>query len=85
MDLLSKLPGMADDKLSTLCLNATRLERVGSKAQQEEAAALLPAIRTELEDRKAAKLAAKRDAKPVTAKKPAVKRRARGKVGERSA
>lgn len=80
MEMVDKLPGMADDKLSTLFSNAERLERAGSKSQREAATALLPAIRTELENRKTAKLAARREARPVAAKKPAAKRKARGKA-----
>jgi len=83
MELVDKLPGMADDSLTTLCANAERLERIGSKAQKEAAAALLPAIRSELETRKQAKLAARRTAKAPAGKPATTKRRARGKAAER--
>ena len=56
MDVLGKLPTMADDALSNLRSNAERLERVGSPAQRASAAGLLPAIMAELSGRREAKL-----------------------------
>jgi hypothetical protein len=73
MDLVTKLPAMEDAALATLHENATRLEQSGNKAQQSAAAALLPALETELANRRAAKLAASR-AKRAAAK-PVAKRR----------
>lgn len=54
--LLEKIPAMADDALANLLANAERLEKEGSKAQRTAAVDLLPAIRAELDTRRAAKL-----------------------------
>ena len=58
MDLIAKLPAMEDAALAVLHDNAERLEQSGTKAQKSAAAALLPALETELANRRAAKLAA---------------------------
>jgi hypothetical protein len=58
MDLIAKLPGMEDAALTVLHNNAERLEQSGTKTQKSAAAALLPALETELANRRAAKLAA---------------------------
>ncbi len=58
MDLVAKLPSMEDAALAVLRENAERLEQSGTKAQKSAAAALLPALETELANRRAAKLAA---------------------------
>jgi hypothetical protein len=58
MDLVAKLPFMEDAALAVLHENAERLEQSGTKAQKSAAAALLPALETELANRRAAKLAA---------------------------
>lgn len=81
MDLIAKLPDMADDGLANLRENAERLQKTGTSAQRSAAADLLPAIDAELENRQEAKRArlraaaeARRAAKPATtskAKKPA--------------
>jgi hypothetical protein len=47
---------MADDALANLLANAERLEKEGSKAQRTAAVDLLPAIKAEVEARRAAKL-----------------------------
>lgn len=80
MDLVTKLPAMADSALATLYENAERLEQSGTKAQRNAASALLPAIRTELENRRAAKLAAaKANREAAQAKRAAAKRAAKPK------
>lgn len=56
MDVIEKLPTMADDALGNLRVNAERLERVGSPAQRASAATLLPAIKVEISARRDAKL-----------------------------
>jgi hypothetical protein len=58
MDLVAKLPSMEDAALAVLHENAERLEQSGTKAQRSAAAALLPALETELANRHAARLAA---------------------------
>ena len=58
MDFIAKLPAMEDAALAALHNNAERLEQSGRKAQKSAAAALLPALETELANRRAAKLAA---------------------------
>jgi hypothetical protein len=58
MDLVAKLPSMEDAALAVLHENAERLEQSGTKAQKSAAAALLPALETELANRRAARLAA---------------------------
>ena len=47
MDLIGKLPGMADDDLGTLLSNAERLVQTGTPKQQQAAHAMLPAIQAE--------------------------------------
>lgn len=80
MDLAAKLPSMEDTALTVLHQNAARLEQSGTKAQRSAAAALLPAIKTELEARRAAKLAAMKAAREAAqAKRTAAKRAARPK------
>ncbi|MDR3514519.1 MAG: hypothetical protein P4M00_01800 [Azospirillaceae bacterium] len=57
MDLLAKVPEMADDALTNLCANAKRLVQAGTARQQLAAQALLPAITAEMalrRDRKTA-------------------------------
>jgi len=58
MDLVAKLPAMEDAALAVLHENAQRLEQSGTKTQKNAAAALLPAIESELASRRAAKLEA---------------------------
>lgn len=74
MDVLEKLPTMADDALGNLRANAERLEKSGSPAQRASAASLLPAIQGEITARRDAKLErqaqARRDApKPAAGAK----------------
>jgi hypothetical protein len=56
VDMIAKLPGMADAALASLRANAERLGRTGTKAQKSAAAALMPAIDAEIDARRAAKL-----------------------------
>jgi len=58
MDLVAKLPSLDDGALAVLRDNAERLEQSGTKTQRSAAAALLPAIETELASRREAKKAA---------------------------
>jgi hypothetical protein len=55
MSLLDKIPAMADDALNNLHANAVRLGESGSAAQRASAAKLLPALETEIANRKQAK------------------------------
>ncbi len=55
MNMVEKLPGMADDALKNLHANAVRLGEAGTAQQRASATALLPAIEAELSARKAAK------------------------------
>lgn len=58
MDLVTKLPGMAEDALVTLGANAERLVQTGTPKQKTAATAVLPAIQAEIASRRAAKLEA---------------------------
>lgn len=75
MDLIAKLPSMEDGALAVLHENAERLERTGTPTQKSTATAALPAIKAELEARRAAKLAAAK-AKRAAAPKRSTKRKA---------
>ena len=55
MNMVEKIPGMADDALKTLHANAVRLGEAGTAQQRASATALLPAIEAELSARKVAK------------------------------
>jgi hypothetical protein len=55
MDLVEKLPSMADDALATLAANAVRLAQVGTPKQQAAAKALLPAVEAEVASRRVEK------------------------------
>ncbi len=76
MDLVAKLPSMEDAALAVLHDNAERLERTGTPAQKSTASAVMPAIKAELEARRAAKLAASKEATKRAAAKRASKRKA---------
>lgn len=76
MDIIAKLPSMETTALAVLHENAERLKQSGTKAQKSAATGLLPALETEIANRRAAKLAAaaaqreaKREAKRA-AKRP---------------
>lgn len=71
MDLVAKLPEMAEDALATLGANAERLVQTGSPKQQKAAIALLPAIQAEIAERQAKKLAQGRAARPRRKKQSA--------------
>jgi len=58
MDLVAKLPGMAEDALANLGANAERLVQTGTPKQKTAATAVLPAIQAEIASRRAAKLEA---------------------------
>ncbi|MDX1542166.1 MAG: hypothetical protein R3349_12255 [Geminicoccaceae bacterium] len=58
MDLIEKLPTLEDADLAALHGNAERLQHSGTSAQKKAAAALLPALESELANRRAAKQAA---------------------------
>ena len=74
MDLVAKLPALEDAALAVLHTNAERLGQSGTKAQKSAVAALLPALETELANRRAAKLAASTAKR--AASRAATKRRA---------
>lgn len=52
IDLIDRLPGMADTDLTTLASNAERLALNGTPKQRTAADAALPAIRAEVAARK---------------------------------
>lgn len=58
MDLVTKLPGMAEDALANLGANAERLAQTGTPKQKTAATAVLPAIQAEIASRRATKLEA---------------------------
>jgi hypothetical protein len=74
MDILIKLPSMAEDALATLKLNAEHWERAGTSAQQNAAANLLPSLNAELATRQATKLAKSAAAAAPKKRKPSVKK-----------
>ncbi|WP_207477914.1 hypothetical protein [Arenibaculum pallidiluteum] len=55
MDMMARLPDMADDALANLHANAVRLAGAGNPKQQRAANALLPAIAAEIATRLARK------------------------------
>lgn len=70
VNLIDKLPEMADDALANLHANAVRLGEEGSKTQRASAAELLPALEAEIASRKTAKK--ERQAQARKARKEAV-------------
>ncbi|HYD64638.1 hypothetical protein [Azospirillum sp.] len=76
MNLLDKLPDMADAALDTLGANAERLAQSGTAKQRKEAQAVLPAIQAEItarRERKAAAAPPRPAARKTVVKKAAVK------------
>jgi hypothetical protein len=69
VDLRDRIPLMSDDELASLNANALRLKETGSNLQRNGASALLPAIQTELAERRAKKLANPPAKRASTAKK----------------
>lgn len=76
MQIVAKLPHLDDASLTVLHGNAERLARVGTKTQQANATAVMPAIEAEL--------AARREAKVIKTKEAAEARRAAAKERKRS-
>ncbi len=70
VDLHDRVPGMTDDALSTLHANAVRLVQSGTERQRASAGALMPAIESELAERRAKALANP----PVRKRRAAVKK-----------
>ena len=68
MGLADKLPSMTDLELQNLHDNAARIASAGTQKQSEQAAQLLPFIKTEQEARAAKK--------PVPVRKPSVRKKA---------
>ncbi len=64
MNMIDRIPEMTDQELSTLHVNAQRLETSGAPAQQKAASEMMPAITAELTQREASKPAKKAPAKP---------------------
>jgi len=64
VNLVTKLPGLAEDALATLGANAALLLQTGTPQQRQAATALLPAIQAEIENRQAKKLAVTAAARP---------------------
>ena len=77
LQILDKLPQLDDAALAVLQGNAERLVRVGTKTQQANATAILPAIEAER--------AARREAKAIQAKATAAAKREAAKEGKRKA
>lgn len=77
MEIIAKLPTLDDASLSTLHDNAERLLRIGTKTQQANANAAIPAIEAEL--------AARREAKVSKAKASAEAKRAATRERKRKA
>jgi hypothetical protein len=72
VDLHDRVPGMTDDALNNLHVNATRLAQSGNDRQRASAGALMPVIESELALRHAKALANKPVRKPrAPAKKKA--------------
>ena len=82
MDLIAKLPGMEDAALA-LAAQQCRASRAVwvPKAQKSAAAALLPALETELANRRAAKLAASTAKRAASTAKRAASRAATKRTG----
>jgi hypothetical protein len=74
--ILAKLPSMDEAALTVLQGNAERLIRIGTKTQQANATAVLPAIEAEL--------AARREAKAIKVKEAAAARREAAKERKRT-
>jgi hypothetical protein len=73
VDLHDRVPGMSDDALSSLHVNALRLVQSGNERQRKSADLLMPVIESELALRLATALANKPVRKPrAPAKKRAV-------------
>jgi hypothetical protein len=77
LQIIDKLPSLDDAALKVLHGNAERLLRSGTKTQQADATAAMPAIEAEL--------AARREAKSSKLKAAAEARRAAAKEGKRKA
>lgn len=75
----TKLPTMDDAALAILRVNAERLMRVGTSAQQSAAAALMPSIEAELSARSVAKRNKAKAEAPPTVKRAPAKRGANAK------
>jgi hypothetical protein len=71
VDLHDRVPGMSDEALGTLHVNALRLVQSGNERQRTSAGALMPVIESELALREAKALANKPVRKP---RAPAKKR-----------
>jgi hypothetical protein len=74
LQIIDKLPQLDDAALAVLQGNAERLLRVGTKTQQADATAVLPAIEAER--------AARRDAKATQVKATAAAKREAAKKGK---
>ena len=72
VDLHDRVPGMSDEALGTLHTNAVRLRESGNERQRASAAALMPAIESELAQRRAKALADS----PVRKRRPPTKKAA---------
>jgi len=70
VDLHDRVPAMSDEALDTLHANAVRLAQSGTERQRVSAGALMPAIESELAERRAKALANP----PVRKRRAAVKK-----------
>jgi hypothetical protein len=72
-DLRARVPGMTDDALATLHVNARKMLDTGNAAQRSMATDLIPVIEGEQAERKAKKLASQPARKPPVRKAKAAK------------
>lgn len=70
MTLLERIPTMSDEEVVNLLTNARRLSEAGDEKQQAAAAELLPALETEAETRKIARLERAKAKRAATRKAP---------------
>lgn len=70
MSLLEKIPYLTDEEVLNLLANARRLAESGGERQAQAAQEILPALETEAQERRAARLASAQ-AKRLAARKPA--------------
>ncbi len=75
MGIIAKLPSLDDASLVVLQGNAERLIRIGTKSQQADANAVMPAIEAEIAARREAKVSKAKAA--AAAKREAAKERKR--------
>jgi len=68
MSLLERIPTMSDEEVVNLLANAQRLSEVGDDKQKAAAAELLPALQTEADQRRDARLERAKEKRAATRK-----------------